>query len=92
MTTDAMIDLFDGKHLSELEICEAGFLYAGRLTDLDSGSSWRFVYRSPHLRPNGSLHRQTLEWLDGAVPVGDAQTATDPDMLRGAGELTLWEP
>ncbi|CAN5578460.1 hypothetical protein BH09ACT8_BH09ACT8_27110 [soil metagenome] len=85
------IDLLEGKHVSELEISEPGWLFAGRLTDLDTGTTWRFVYRSTVLKTSSPKHQRMLDWLDGAAPVGDVQLATDPDMVFGAGEMTLWE-
>lgn len=90
--TEAMIDLFDGKHLSEMEISATGWLHAGRLTDLDTGESWRFVYRSTILDTASPEHRQAMEWLDGAESIGEVRLADDPDMMFGTGEMTLWEP
>lgn len=89
--TKAMVDLFDGK-LSELEICDPTWLYAGRLTDAETGESWRYVYRSTLLRTDSEKFRPVLEWLDGATPIGNAHVAADPDLMYGTGELTLWEP
>jgi len=90
--TDALIDLFDGKQLSELDICEPRWLYAGRLTNLETGASWRFVYRSTIVKTSSPIHQRTLAWLDGAAPIGDVQLSADPEMMYGTGELTLWEP
>lgn len=93
MTNDAtatMLDVFDGT-LSELEICEPGWAYAGRLTD-NTGQSWRFVYRSTAVKTNSQLHQRVLAWLDGAEPVGDVGIYDDSEMMYGTGELTLWEP
>ena len=90
--TEAMIDLLGGKHLSELEINEPSWLLAGRLTDLDTGASWRFAYRSTALKTASPPHQRLLEWLDGAAPVGNAEMKSDPQMMFGTAELTLWEP
>jgi hypothetical protein len=90
--TSALIDLFDGKQVSELDICEPCWLYAGRLTDLETGASWRFVYRSTIIKTSSRIHQRTLAWLDSATPIGDVQLAADPEMMYGTGELTLWEP
>lgn len=88
--TEAMMDLFDGKHLTEVEIDEPGWVLAGRLTHLDTGESWRFVYRTKLPVPE-PVSVRVREWLDGAAPVGEVQIATDPAMMFGTGELTLWE-
>jgi hypothetical protein len=90
--TNALIDLFDGKHLAELEINEPSWLLAGRLTDLDTGASWRFVYRSTILKTSSPKHQRMRAWLGDAAPFGAVQIAADPDMMFGTGELTLWEP
>lgn len=89
-TTEALVDLFDGK-LAELDICNPCWFYAGRLTDPDTCTSWRYVYRSAAAKTDSRLFRPVLTWLDGAAPIGDAQIAHDPDMMFGTGELTLWE-
>lgn len=38
-------DLWDG-HATSLDIHEPGWLLAGRMTDIDTGESWRFTYLS----------------------------------------------
>lgn len=88
--TEVMADLFDGKHMLEQEIMHPCFVFAGRLTNLEGGLSWRFVYRSP-LVTKGAMHREIIEWLDGAVQIGEAEMHPDARMMHGAGELTLWE-
>uniref|UniRef100_A0AB39U2H6 Minor tail protein n=5 Tax=unclassified Caudoviricetes TaxID=2788787 RepID=A0AB39U2H6_9CAUD len=89
--TAALIDLVDGQ-LSELEISKPGFIYAGRLTNMETGASWRFVYRSTIVKTTSRIGKRMLAWLDGAAPIGQAQIAADPDMMYGTAELTLWEP
>ena len=88
--TETLIDLIDGK-LSELDIFEPCWLHAGRLTDTETGASWRYVYRSAALRTDDDMFQPVLTWLNGAAPIGDAQIATDPEMMFGAAELTLWD-
>jgi len=90
--TQAMIDLLDGQHLAELEINEPGWVLAGRITDVETGESWRYVYRSTALKTSSLKHKRMTDWLDGAAPIGSAQVAADPAMMFGTGELTLWEP
>lgn len=90
--TASLFDLFDGK-AAELDICNPSWLYAGRLTDLAGGNTWRFVYRSTVIRPepDNGLYAQILDFLDGAIQIGETEVVfNDPDMF-GSGELTIWE-
>ncbi|MCV7217152.1 hypothetical protein H7J51_17925 [Mycobacterium crocinum] len=91
MTTTALIDLLDGE-ISELEICEPGWLYAGRLTDIETGESWRFVYRSTIVTRGKSFYDRMMAWRGDAEPIGDAQIITDSEMMYGTAELMLFEP
>lgn len=88
--TEAMIDLFEGK-LTELDICDPCWLYAGKLTDAETGESWRYVYRSTLLRTDSEKFQPVLSWLDGAAPIGNGEIVADADMVFGTAELTLWE-
>jgi hypothetical protein len=88
--TDAQIHLLDGR-ACVLDICEPCWLYAGQLTDLGGGDSWRFVYRSPAIKPTGPLYRRILTYLGGAVQTA-AETVEDPEMVFGSAELSLNEP
>jgi hypothetical protein len=84
------VDLFNGK-LSELDICNPCWFYAGRLTDPDTGASWRYIYRSTAAKTCSRMFQPVLAWLADASPIGDAQITADPNMMFGTGELTLWE-
>ena len=88
--TNALVELLGGA-VTELEILDPGWLFAGRATNLDDGKSWRYVYRSTALKTSSPKHLQMLEWLGDADPIGSAKIATDPAMMFGTGELTLWE-
>jgi hypothetical protein len=83
-------DLWDG-HATSLDIHEPCWLLAGRLTDIDTGESWRFTYLSTWVRNTGQIYQRVLDWLDGALPVGDPQIITDPDMMFGHAEFRLYE-
>lgn len=90
MTTKALTALLGG-YVSEIEISEPRWLYAGRITKLDTGESWRFAYRSSILRTDSQMHQSLMSWLDGAAPIGNVQPHDDSEMMYGTGELTLWE-
>jgi hypothetical protein len=84
-------DLWNG-HATTLDIYEQGWLYAGRLTALDGDEdSWRFTYCSPLLRLGDPPYQQMLDFLNGALPLGEPQTVTDPEMMFGQALLTLFE-
>jgi hypothetical protein len=83
-------DLWDGNAVT-VDIAEPCWLYAGRITELDSGDSWRFVYRSTGLRAADPMYQRLLNYLGGAVQI-DAKTAVDPEMVLGHAELAFYEP
>lgn len=90
-TTLPSYALWNG-HATCLEISEPCWLYAGWLTDLDGdGHAWRFTYLSTLVQPQDKLYLRMLEWLDGALPIGEPQIITDPDMMFGAALLSLHE-
>ena len=84
-------DIWNG-HAATLDICEPCWLYAGRLTSLDGDQdSWRFTYCSPILRPGDPLYQRMLDFLNGALPIGEPEIVTDPEMMFGQAVLTLFE-
>jgi len=83
-------DLSDG-YASTLDICEPCWFYAGIRTHLDTGESHRFTYLSTGVRPGDPLYQRMLVYLDGALPIGEPQTITDPDMIFGSAELRHYE-
>ncbi|WP_373142130.1 hypothetical protein [Mycobacterium marinum] len=74
-----------------MDIAQPSWLYAGRVTELDTGASWRFVYRSPLLKGADPLYRRLLDYLDGAVQIY-AKRVADSDMMFGQAELSIHEP
>ncbi|WP_322859545.1 hypothetical protein U8D42_17275 [Mycobacterium europaeum] len=84
------IDLLDGRSLT-MDICEPCFLYTGRITDLDTGQSWQWVYRSAGVQEHQPLYQQILDYLNGAVQI-EARTLADLDMIFGEAELSIYEP
>jgi hypothetical protein len=83
-------DLWDG-HATSLDIHEPGWLLAGRMTDIDTGESWRFTYLSTWVRPGDATYERMLDFLDGALPIGEPQIITDPQMYFGHAEFRLYE-
>lgn len=81
----------NGEHRTfTADIAEPGWLYVGRVTELDDeGNSWRFVYRTTLELPTG-MYRELLDLLDGATVI-DSKLVVDPRMMFGTGELSLWE-
>lgn len=84
------IDLLDGRSVT-MDICESCFLYAGRVTDLDTGQSWRWVYRSAVVQEHHPLYQQIFDYLDGAAQIGVGAVVDDDDMVFGEAELSLYE-
>lgn len=84
------LDLWNGNACS-LDIDEPCWLLAGRMTDIDTGRSHRFTYRSPILRSGDPMFERMLAWLDGALPLGEPETVTDPGMMFGSALLALYE-
>jgi hypothetical protein len=37
------------------------------------------------------MYQHVIDWLDGALPLGEPETVADPDMMDGHGELRLYE-
>jgi len=86
------IDVLEGRTLI-MDIAEPCWLYAGRITELDGdGHSWRFTYRSPEVRPSDPIYRRMLDFLGGALSLGEPETISDPGMMFGEAVLTLYEP
>jgi len=83
-------DLWNG-HVTTLDIDERPWLLAGRLTDVETGESWKFTYLSRWVQPGDRRYQQMLDFVGGALPIGEPQTITDPDMMFGASILTLHE-
>lgn len=83
-------DLWNG-HACALDIHEPCWLRAGRMTNIDTGQSWRFTYRSAGLRSGDPMYDRMIDWLDGALPLGEPETVIDPDMMFGQAELTEYE-
>jgi hypothetical protein len=81
-------DLWNG-HAATLDICEPCWLLAGRLTDVETGESWRFTYFSTW--PHDKHYQRMLDWPDGALPIGEPQIITDPDTMFGSAEFRLYE-
>ncbi len=90
MDKKTRMDLF-GDDVVTLDLNEPCWLYAGIATNLESGDSWRFVYRSTALKTIDPIHQRAVDYLGGALPAGDVRLVTDPGMMFGVGELTLWE-
>jgi len=84
------VDLWN-EHAAVLDICEPCCLYAGRLTALDGGESWRFVYRSPAIKSTDPLYVRILDYSGGAVQT-TAGVVEDPEFMFGSAELSLYEP
>ncbi len=72
-----------------LDLCEPCWVYAGRITRMDTGLSWRFVYRTTLDLPK-TMYQQLLDLLNGSIVI-DSKIVVDPDMMFGTGELSLWE-
>ena len=83
-------DLWNG-HATTLDIDEPGWLLAGRLTDVDTGESWKFTYLSRWVQPGDAKYEQMLDFVDGALSIGEPETITDPEMMFGQAILTLHE-
>jgi hypothetical protein len=83
-------DFWNG-HACTLDICEPCWLRAGRMTNIETGQSWRFTYSSPGLRSGDPMYERMIEWLDGALPISEPETTADPEMMDGRGELRLYE-
>jgi hypothetical protein len=81
------IDLLYGDALV-MDIAEPCWLYAGRLTELDSGLSWSFVYRSLALKETDPMYAPALPLTAGELI--DSKTVADPHMMFGSAELALY--
>jgi hypothetical protein len=66
------------------------------MTNLETGESYRFTYLNMWTRQRSDLHRSVrcqrmLDWLDGALPIGEPDIVTDPGMMFGSAEFTCYE-
>ena len=37
------------------------------------------------------MYQRMIDWLDGALPLGESETVVDADMMFGAALLSLYE-
>lgn len=83
-------DLWDG-YATALDVYEPCWLYAGRLTNLDTGESQRFTYLSTSVKPQDGTFERMTDYLGGALPLGEPQTIPDAEMMFGSAEFTVYE-
>lgn len=83
-------DLWDG-YATTLDVYDPCWLYAGRLTDLDTGESQRFTYLAAGVRTQSKWYQQMLDYVGGALPIGESRIIIDPEMMHGQAKYTLHE-
>lgn len=80
--------VYDG-HGFTIEVIEPCWIYASRITNLDTGLSWLAVYRSPELRDTDDEYRAVLELIGDAEPL-EFSVIPDDRMMFGRGELSIY--
>lgn len=82
------VAVYDG-HGFTVEVIEPHWIYASRITNLNSGLSWLAVYRSPELRDTDDEYRAVLELTGDAEPL-KSEVVEDESMFFGRAELSVY--
>lgn len=80
--------VYDG-HGFTIEVAEPAYLWAWTTTDLDSGRSWRSVYRSVLVEDDDALYRPVRELIGDAEPL-KSEVLPDESMMFGEAELSVY--
>lgn len=80
--------VYDG-HGFTIEVIEPHWIYASRITNLDTGLSWLAVYRSPELRDTDDEYRPVREMIGDAELI-HSEAVEDDSMFFDRAELSVY--